>query len=395
MLIDHSQPDELGRILRKMAAESPEDTAERTAWTFDNLARPFADQIVLFGAGALGKITLSRLQRAGVEPLAFADNNSKLWGTRIDGIEVFSREEAIERFGEAAVFVVTVYNGSAVREQLRKAGCEKVVSFAPLWWKYADLFLPDLGMDLPRNMLAHATAIRKCYELVADETSRKEILDQLQWRFWLDDQAMSPPVPAQDTYFPNELIAPVASGEVYVDCGAFDGGSIQAFLDHCEGPVKHIYATEPDPYSRGLLDRYLAGLPDELRNKVTVWPYALGKERGTVRFSAVGDVMSKVDGEGESVECRTFDDLPWSVPPTYIKMDIEGAEPDAIAGGEQMLKKHKPVVVACLYHRSEHLWQIPLLIHFLAPDYKLYLRRYAEENWETVCYAVPPDRLRR
>jgi FkbM family methyltransferase len=395
MLIDHSQPDALGRILQKMAAESPEDTAERTTWTFDNLARPFADQIVLFGAGPLGKLTLSRLQRAGVEPLAFADNNSKLWGTRIEGIEVFSRAEAIERFGKAAVFVVTVYNGSAVREQLRQAGCEKVVPFAPLWWKYANVFLPDLGVDLPRNLLGHAAAIRKCYELVADNASRKEILDQLHWRFWLDDQAMSPPLPAKDTYFPNDLIAPASSGEAYVDCGAFDGGSIQAFLEHCKGPVQHIYATEPDAYSRGLLDRYLAGMSRELREKVTVWPYALGKERGTVRFSAVGDVTSKVGGEGESVECRTLDDLPWSVPPTYIKMDIEGAEPDAIAGGAQLLEKHKPVVVACLYHRSEHLWQIPLLIHFLAPDYKLYLRRYAEENWETVCYAVPPDRVRR
>ena len=75
-------------------------------------------------------------------------------------------------------------------------------------------------------------------------------------------------------------------------------------------------------------------------------------------------------------------------------MDIEGAEPDAIAGGAKLIAEQKPVIVTCLYHRSEHLWQIPLLIHAIAPDYKLYLRRYAEENWETVCYAVPPHRVR-
>ena len=395
MLIDKTQPDELGRLLQRMAAETSEEAAERTAWTFDSVARPFADQIVLFGAGPLGKLTLSRLQRAGVEPLAFADSNSKLWGTRIEGIEVFSREEAVERFKKAAVFVVTIYNGSAVREQLRKAGCERVVPFAALWWKYADVFLPEFGVDLPRNLLLHISGIRACYDLVADAASRKEILDQLHWRYWLDDEPMSPPLPAKNTYFPNELIAPAPEGEAYMDCGAFDGASIQAFLDHSEGPVRHIYATEPDPGSRELLDRFLATLPEGLRKNVTVWPYALGKERGMVRFAAIGEVTSKVGETGEAVECRTFDDLPWTVPPTYIKMDIEGAEPDAIAGGAQLLEQHKPVIVACLYHRSEHLWQIPLLIHYLAPDYKIYLRRYAEENWETVCYAIPPHRVRR
>jgi FkbM family methyltransferase len=395
MLIDKTHRDELGQLLQRMAAETPEDTAERTAWTFDKLARPFADQIVLFGAGPLGKLTLSRLQRAGVEPLALVDNNSKLWGTRIEGIEVFSRAEAVERFGKVAVFVVTIYNGSAVRDQLRKAGCERVVPFAALWWKYADVFLPEFGVDLPRNLLQHTSGIRACYDLVADAASRKEILDQLHWRYWLDDQAMSPPLPASDTYFPTELIVPAPEGESYVDCGAFDGASIQAFLDYCHGPVNHIYATEPDPGSRELLGRFVAALPEPLRKEVTVWPYALGKERGMVRFAAIGEVTSKVGETGEAVECRTFDDLPWTVPPTYIKMDIEGAEPDAIAGGAQLLEQHKPVIVACLYHRSEHLWQIPLLIHYLAPDYRIFLRRYAEENWETVCYAVPPHRVRR
>ncbi|HEY3929654.1 MAG TPA: FkbM family methyltransferase [Candidatus Koribacter sp.] len=387
-------PTELDKLLARMKAEPPAETAERARWTFDNLARPFVDNFVLFGAGPLGKLMLRRLQQAGVEPVAFADNNQKLWGTRIEGIEVFSRPEAVERFGKHAAFVVTVYNGAALRKQLRNDGCQHVVPFAALWWKYADAFLPDLGVDLPQNLLPQEKEIQAAYELVADEASRKEILDQLRWRFWLDDSEMSPPLPARDTYFPNELIAPPPDGEAYVDCGAFDGASIRDFLAHAQGPVRHIYATEPDPGSRELLAKFGETLPPELQREFTVWPYALGSAPGTVRFAAVGDVTSKV-GSGElEVECRTFDDLPWSVPPTYIKMDIEGAEPDAIRGGKKLWNRDKPVIVACLYHRSEHLWQIPLLIHELAPEYRLYLRRYAEENWETVCYAVPPARVR-
>ena len=80
-------------------------------------------------------------------------------------------------------------------------------------------------------------------------------------------------------------------------------------------------------------------------------------------------------GAGISIESRKLDTLPWRFKPTYIKMDIEGSEPLALAGGAQLLKSEKPVLAICLYHRTEHLWQIPNLIHSIEPEYALYLRR--------------------
>jgi hypothetical protein len=74
-------------------------------------------------------------------------------------------------------------------------------------------------------------------------------------------------------------------------------------------------------------------------------------------------------------------------------MDIEGAEPDALAGATNLLRNAQPVLAICLYHRLEHLWQVPNLIHTLASDYSIFVRRYAEDNWEQVCYAVPRSRL--
>jgi hypothetical protein len=53
-----------------------------------------------------------------------------------------------------------------------------------------------------------------------------------------------------------------------------------------------------------------------------------------------------------------------------------------------------PVLAVSLYHKPEDLWDLPLLINALVPGYLLYLRRYSDERWETVCYAVPPERLR-
>jgi hypothetical protein len=104
-----------------------------------------------------------------------------------------------------------------------------------------------------------------------------------------------------------------------------------------------------------------------------------------------------VDG-GErsiSVECRRLDDISWPLTPTYVKMDIEGAEPQALVGATGLLRRHHPILAVCTYHRSEHLWQIPNLIRSIAPEYNLFLRRYAEECWEGVCYAIPNHRLKR
>ncbi|MDP9049517.1 MAG: FkbM family methyltransferase, partial [Acidobacteriota bacterium] len=182
--------------------------------------------------------------------------------------------------------------------------------------------------------------------------------------------------------------------EVFVDCGAFDGDSIRSFLRRGRS-FAHLYALEPDAQSRGLLFNSVAALPADLRQKITVWPYAVGDLDGHVTFAANGDVASRVSSSdtGISIEAHKLDSLDWRFTPTYIKMDIEGFEPEALAGASKLLRSAQPVLAICLYHRLEHLWQIPNLIDSIAPGYSLFLRRYAEDGWEQVCYAVPKSRL--
>jgi hypothetical protein len=126
-------------------------------------------------------------------------------------------------------------------------------------------------------------------------------------------------------------------------------------------------------------------------------PYAVGNTNGPVSFTCTSSAASHVTtGEsGVALECRRLDDIKWSFTPTYIKMDIESAEPEALAGAAELLRQYHPVMAVCTYHRSEHLWQIPNLIRSIAPEYNLFLRRYAEECWEGVCYAIPSHRLKR
>jgi FkbM family methyltransferase len=390
--------EQLEDILRRIEAEPPDAVLARERRVFDDLASPLGERLVLFGAGPLGKGVLAGLRKAGVEPLAFADNNRDRWQQQVMGLSVLPPAEAVERYGQTACFVVTIYQGSSVRRQLASLGCQRIVACAPLLWKYADIFIPQCGLELPHRFREQCRNIRRCYAVLEDELSKRELREQLLWRYWLDFSALSPQLDASDTYFPTDLLSPTPD-EVFVDCGSFDGDSIRSFNGHWGGKFRHVFAFEPDPVNREALASNMKAMG--ISDRGTVMPYAVGNISGPVSFAFNNSASSHVTAEsaksdsGSAIECRRLDDIEWPLIPTYIKMDIESAEPEALAGASELLRRHQPVLAICTYHRSEHLWQIPNLIHSISPEYHLFLRRYAEECWEGVCYAIPSRRLKR
>ena len=61
-------------------------------------------------------------------------------------------------------------------------------------------------------------------------------------------------------------------------------------------------------------------------------------------------------------------------------------------GATETIRRARPIMAVCAYHRTDHLWRLPLMLHAANPDYLIFLRRYTEECWESACYAVPPER---
>jgi len=127
-------------------------------------------------------------------------------------------------------------------------------------------------------------------------------------------------------------------------------------------------------------------------DRVHVEPMAVGSHRGRLRFDVTGTAGSSVGAGSDTVEVAPLDEILADRRPTYIKFDVEGAEHDALVGGSRTISANMPVLAVCLYHRPEDLWDLPLLVRSMGPDYRLYVRRYSDERWETVLYAVPPDR---
>ena len=385
----------LESLLAELSAEPPARMEKRVSSAFDGIAAPYQNRVVLFGCGQLGKMTVPGLRNVGMEPLAFCDNNSRLWGTRIEDIPVLAPEEAASRYRDSAAFVVTIYNSTPAREQLRKLGCSRVVPYPMLFWKHWRFMPREDRLELPHRILEHTDDILAGYELLADDASREEFRAQIRWRCLLDYGCLPRPRDPREIYFTPGLFR-LSDDEVLVDCGAFDGDSVRDFLTRTGGRFRHIYALEPDAANIDALERYCSSLAPEIAGRITILPYAVGATNGTVRFCAEGFQGSRI-AEAGSVEipCRTLDTaLPENVCPTLIKMDIEGAEPQAIPGAARTISRCRPVMAVCAYHKCDHLWTLPRLLKAAAPDYRIYLRRYAEDCWETIYYGVPPERAR-
>ncbi len=382
-----------------MLRESVASALGRERLAFDRLTTPFNDLLILFGAGGLGKKTVQGLRRVGIKPLAFADNNRALWGSQIEGLPVLSPQEAAQKFGDRAAFVITIWGAGGshrlgqTRRQLCDLGCLKVADFASLFWKYPFVFLPYYALGLPHLLLEQAESIREAMTLWADQASRYEYLAQMRWRLQLDFDGLPSPV-KHAQYFPPDLFD-IKEDEIFVDCGAYDGDSLRVFMERQPVFGGRWIAIEPDPLNLRALAETLSTLPAHWRNKVDIRPLALGSRRGKVRFELSGLPSSGIRAwGGQEVECVPLEEILGEVQPTFIKMDIEGAEMDALIGARRVIEKHLPVLAICVYHQPDHLWRIPLLIRSFSDQYRYFLRTHNEEGWDLVCYAIPVSRLK-
>jgi hypothetical protein len=93
------------------------------------------------------------------------------------------------------------------------------------------------------------------------------------------------------------------------------------------------------------------------------------------------------------VQCISLDEAIKHEAPTYIKMDIEAAEPTAIHGARLLIKEHQPVVAASSYHVQDHLWTIPLLLFETNPDFAILQRQHIQMVEDLVTYGVPYGRF--
>lgn len=172
-------------------------------------------------------------------------------------------------------------------------------------------------------------------------------------------------------------------GQVFLDIGCFDGATSLEFAQRAPQYQK-IIAFEPEPSNFAKCKSNLAIIRD-----IEVHPVGLSSSDCVLKISAEGSASAVSNSSGTEISLRRLDDVIGQQYASFIKIDIEGGEADAIKGAAETIKKWKPVLAVSVYHKVGDFWRIPKMILDLNPNYKIYMRHYTETIYETVMFFVP------
>ena len=340
--------------------------------------------IIMYGMGDGAEKILAVMESLGIEPADFMASDDFVRGHSFKGHRVKKLSEIEELYDD---FLVVICFGTSLPDVLEnidriRGKYETVAPDVPVIGE--GLFDSDYISD-------HEFEIMQLKTILADDESR-ECLDKLmKYRISGDIGVLRDCESSQ-----LEMIEKLNIGtdEIYVDLGAYNGDTVEGFLQLTNKRFKKIYALEPDRKNFTRLRRrlyYISANLLEARNEA-VWSsdtrlMFYNKSGRSSSFTA--NISEQTKGRGYETDARSVDSILDGKPATLIKYDVEGSEREALLGTEQTIAKYKPRLIVSLYHRVGDLIELPLLIHELNPGYKLYLRHHPYvPAWDTNLYCI-------
>ncbi len=343
--------------------------------------------IVLYGMGNGADKILAVTERLGVEVADFFASDGFVRGHSFHGKRVLSYSEVCEKYPD---MLVVISFASSLPEVLEKfdaidARFETVAPDVPV--SGDTLFTYDW-------FCAHRADFETVYEMLADDESRSVYENIINYKLSGKLCYLRAAVSDEDAVM-RTLVQP-DSVTSYLDLGAYNGDTVRKMLDAAP-TLKTVWAMEPDARNYKKLSLYAEG---ETRAAVYPYPYAAWDKRETLTFRVEGNRNSTVAQNGTSgiavkqakekqIEAERPDAVVGGAPVDFVKYDVEGAEREALLGTTETIAAYKPRMLVSLYHRTEDLFALPMLVKELNPDYKLYLRRFRYvPAWDINLYCI-------
>ena len=340
--------------------------------------------IVLIGAGCLAQMTYSFMERQSLRIDTVAVNQQYLTaGATFNQFELVALESLIQS-GKRYNFIIA----------LQFVSDEFIAQLAP---HAAEILIYDpsfIGVNTDAyityaSLQQHEAEWETLYQQLADDKSRETLVAFLNQRICARPDYYQAVYDANH-YFPTDIVS-LGNNEVFVDCGAYNGDSIAAFLAALSArslsqPHK-IYGFEPDS---GNFEKLCAST--EALGYCHCFNKGVWSTTTTLHFDSGRALSSKIsdDESMASIDLTTIDEVTAGEKVTFIKMDIEGAELEALKGASATIQQHRPLLAISAYHKPEDLLTLPHYLQSLVPDYRFYLRgHHPLHAFELVLYAIP------
>ena len=340
-------------------------------WTYLKTANK---PIVLYGMGNGADKIISVLNRYDIKISGVFASDGFVRQKVFHGFTVTDYKTAKETFGD---MVVLVCFGSSLPDVI--ANIKRIA-------EEQELYAPDVPVygDVLFNMeyvLQNKDKFAGVYERLADDLSKKVFHNAIMYKLTgKTDYLFECETPINEIY---QNILKFENDEVYFDLGAYRGDTVEEFLSVVDNYSK-IVAVEPDfkTYNK------LCLATNDVKN-ITNINACVSDVDGQMSFEMNGSRGSTIGKGDDTITSVTIDSMARENLPTYIKMDIEGAELSAIRGGADVIANHRPKMQIATYHRSEDLILIPQEVLSLRDDYKVYLRHFPSlPCWDMSYYFI-------
>lgn len=344
-------------------------------------------KIVLWGVGNYIEELLIML---GIEKIiAIYDSDKNKWGQAVCGIKVSSPFENFEKdVDEETIVMISAasynYEIASMIIDRWKIPEHRIFAFTHL---FGEKYMYDV-----ESILANEARIQQAVSLLADSQSKEYFMNILTERINRNPVYLrgNPHITGSYEYTCEDgsVITPLKGG-VILDCGAYIGDTAKLFLEKTGNDCK-VYAIEP---LAGNYDRLCRWVKSEgLEDRVYPIHVLLGDHEGETLIRSLTDISAgssmKNDGSiSNPVPVRKLDGLTTDKI-SFIKMDIEGAEISALKGAAQIIQRDKPQMMISAYHRTKHMWEIPLLIKEIEPAYKIFCGHQKNAAFEPEYYVT-------
>jgi FkbM family methyltransferase len=350
--------------------------------------------IVLYGAGG-GFITFTKfvMERYNYQPTLILDLKftDVLRFQDVPSASPIGYKISPEK-AEKTVVVITIGDPKLYPEiysHLEESGFTHIFEANDIYEYHLHYTSRDIETAGRAFFLERFEIIKHAFDLMSDDESREVFTSMLATHMRKSTHKI-PSHPLSQQYFPQNV--PLSKGyQRVINCGAFDGDTVRS-LHRRYGKIQFLACIEPDPFNFRQLSSYLKKNGRDIASVIVSLPVGIFHKTCSMRFGHGRSFNSSLDENGESlIQCVSLDDILPECAPTFINMDIEGAEVDGLIGCEKTIREHTPDLAICVYHSTDHLWRIPMQVAKINKKYRFYLRNYTGFVAETVLYATIPE----
>lgn len=347
------------------------------------------DKIILFGAGNYLIESIKTFGKGKIQ--AIFDNDEKKWGSIVEGYQILNPHKYIQEYiqEKCAVVLSTSSFQYEIATQLEEEfGVKRELIFS-LCPDYQECRMYNVD-DIIKNF----SKIKKAYSILEDEESKNYLYESLAGRITHDPFRFkgNPRMKGMYCYKGLDVDIQVRQNDHILDCGAYIGDTAREFLRMTQNTGK-IFCFEP--FEKNYLELQNWRKENGLGDSVNAYCLALSDFEGVMEISSDTEISTRANIRAHSnvrqkVKVTKIDNMlnEFEDGIDFVKMDIEGEELKALLGAQIAIEKYHPKLMISAYHKTSHLWEIPILIHDICPNYRIYLGHNPKVPFEPEVYAV-------